>query len=96
MFLQRFSCILLILLVAASVRAQDAGGDIKPEASNAISYGFVIDNSGSFRKLLEDVIQFVGNEEGPEIGGRPSTRRRIADKRTAFAAKARKQSPAAT
>lgn len=36
------------------------------------------------------LIQFVGNEEGPEIGGKPSTRRRIADKRTAFAAKARK------
>jgi hypothetical protein len=36
------------------------------------------------------VIQFVGNEEGPEIGGRPSTRRRQADRRTAFAAKLRK------
>lgn len=36
------------------------------------------------------VLQFVGNEEGPEIGGKPSTRRRTADKRTAFAAKARK------
>ncbi|MFK7882689.1 MAG: 50S ribosomal protein L17 [Phycisphaerales bacterium] len=41
------------------------------------------------------VIQFVGNEEGPEIGGRPSTRRRQADKRTAFAAKLRKTEPAA-
>jgi large subunit ribosomal protein L17 len=37
------------------------------------------------------VIQFVGAEEGPEIGGKPSTRRRQADKRTAFAAKVRKQ-----
>jgi large subunit ribosomal protein L17 len=36
------------------------------------------------------VIQFVGAEEGPEIGGKPSTRRRTADKRTAFAAKVRK------
>lgn len=36
------------------------------------------------------VIQFVGAEEGPEVGGRPSTRRRQADKRTAFAAKVRK------
>jgi large subunit ribosomal protein L17 len=35
------------------------------------------------------VLQFVGNEEGPEIGGKPSTRRRTADKRTAFAAKVR-------
>jgi len=37
------------------------------------------------------VIQFVGAEEGPEVGGKPSTRRRTADKRTAFAAKVRKQ-----
>jgi large subunit ribosomal protein L17 len=36
------------------------------------------------------VIQFVGAEEGPEIGGKPSTRRRIADKRTAFASRVRK------
>lgn len=41
------------------------------------------------------VIQFVGNEEGPEIGGRPSTRRRQADRRTAFAAKLRKEAPKA-
>lgn len=41
------------------------------------------------------VIQFVGAEEGPEIGGKPSTRRRNADKRTAFAAKVRKDKPAA-
>jgi large subunit ribosomal protein L17 len=37
------------------------------------------------------IIQFVGAEEGPEIGGRPSTRRRIADRRTEFAAKLRKK-----
>lgn len=36
------------------------------------------------------VLQLVGSEEGPEIGGRPSIRRRTADKRTAFAAKVRK------
>lgn len=36
------------------------------------------------------VIQFVGAEEGPEIGGRPSTRRRTADRRTAYYAKLRK------
>ncbi|MCW5765361.1 MAG: 50S ribosomal protein L17 [Phycisphaeraceae bacterium] len=40
------------------------------------------------------VIQFVGAEDGPEIGGTPSTRRRIADRRTAFAAKTRKAAPA--
>ncbi len=41
------------------------------------------------------VIQFVGNEDGPEIGGKPSGRRRQADRRTAFAAKVRKAAPAA-
>jgi large subunit ribosomal protein L17 len=40
------------------------------------------------------VIQFVGAEDGPEIGGNPSTRRRIADKRTACAAKLRKDKDA--
>ncbi|MDX2114226.1 MAG: 50S ribosomal protein L17 [Planctomycetota bacterium] len=35
------------------------------------------------------VIQFVGAEEGPEIGGNLSRRRRAADKRTAFAKKIR-------
>lgn len=37
------------------------------------------------------VIQFVGAEEGPEMGGQPSTRRKTADRRTAFAAKLRKE-----
>jgi large subunit ribosomal protein L17 len=37
------------------------------------------------------VLQFVGAEDGPEIGGNPSTRRRTADKRTAFAARLRKE-----
>jgi len=40
------------------------------------------------------VLQFVGNEEGPEIGGGGSTRRKIADRRTAFYAKLRKESAA--
>jgi large subunit ribosomal protein L17 len=40
------------------------------------------------------VIQFVGAEEGPEIGGKPSTRRRQADRRTAYAAKLRKEAKA--
>lgn len=39
------------------------------------------------------VLQFVGAEEGPEIGGKPSTRRRQADRRTAYAAKLRKDKP---
>lgn len=37
------------------------------------------------------VIQFVGAEEGPEIGGNPSQRRRQADRRSAFNAKLRKE-----
>ncbi len=37
------------------------------------------------------VIQFVGAEEGPEIGGNPSRRRRQADNRTAYAARLRKE-----
>ncbi|MEO1007148.1 MAG: bL17 family ribosomal protein [Planctomycetota bacterium] len=36
------------------------------------------------------VIQFVGAEEGPEIGGNPSRRRRQADKRAAYNAQLRK------
>ena len=36
------------------------------------------------------VIQLCGEEDGPEIGGRLSHRRRIADKRTAYAANLRK------
>lgn len=36
------------------------------------------------------LIQFVGAEDGPEIGGAPSRRRRKADKRTAYAAELRK------
>jgi large subunit ribosomal protein L17 len=36
------------------------------------------------------LLQMVGQEEGPQIGGRKSTRRAIADRRTAYAAKLRK------
>ncbi|MBX3408963.1 MAG: 50S ribosomal protein L17 [Phycisphaeraceae bacterium] len=36
------------------------------------------------------LIQFVGNEEGAEIGGQVSSRRRIADRRTAYYASLRK------
>jgi large subunit ribosomal protein L17 len=37
------------------------------------------------------VLQFVGAEDGAEIGGRPSQRRRIGDNRTAFYAKLKKE-----
>lgn len=36
------------------------------------------------------LLQLVGNEDGPQVSGRKSTRRATADKRTAFAAKVRK------
>jgi large subunit ribosomal protein L17 len=37
------------------------------------------------------VLQFCGAEDGAEIGGRPSKRRQISDKRTAYYAKLRKE-----
>lgn len=61
MFSRKFSLTLLAALVfhlAISASAQEAGDP--PPKSDGISYGFVIDNSGSFRTLLEDVIQFIG------------------------------------
>ena len=41
------------------------------------------------------VLQLIGNEEGPQVKGRKSTRRTNADKRTAFAKKAREKAAAA-
>jgi large subunit ribosomal protein L17 len=41
------------------------------------------------------VLQLVGGEEGPQVKGRKSTRRTNADKRTAFAKKAKEKSAAA-
>ena len=41
------------------------------------------------------MLQLVGREEGPEIGGGTSGRRRQADRRTAFAAKFKKPQPPA-
>jgi len=61
MCLREFSFTLVILFSAAIVSAQETSPEPKPQPpGDAISYGFVIDNSGSFRKLLEDVIQFIG------------------------------------
>ncbi len=61
MCLRGFSFILVLLFSAALVSAQETSPDPKPQpSSDPISYGFVIDSSGSFRKLLEDVIQFIG------------------------------------
>jgi large subunit ribosomal protein L17 len=41
------------------------------------------------------LLQLVGTEEGPEVGGGISGRRRQADRRTAYAAKLRKDAPKA-
>lgn len=60
MCLREFSCILILLFFAASVSAQEIAEPRTQSPPDSISYGFVVDNSGSFRKLLEDVIQFIG------------------------------------
>jgi large subunit ribosomal protein L17 len=39
------------------------------------------------------ILQLVGREEGPELGGGVSRRRRQADRRTSFAAQLRKGGP---
>lgn len=41
------------------------------------------------------ILQLVGNDEGPQVKGRKSTRRSNADKRTAFAKKAKEKAAAA-
>ncbi|MEQ1764120.1 MAG: VWA domain-containing protein [Pyrinomonadaceae bacterium] len=59
--MRKFSFILVLLFSVAVASAQESSAEPKPQPpADSISYGFVIDNSGSFRKLLEDVIQFIG------------------------------------
>jgi len=60
MFLRRFSVVLVLLASVIVVSAQEGRDEAKHPPAESISYGFVIDNSGSFRKLLEDVISFIG------------------------------------
>lgn len=61
MSLRKCRLILVLLFSAAVASAQESSPEPKPPPpADSISYGFVIDNSGSFRKLLEDVIQFIG------------------------------------
>ena len=61
MYLRKFSFIFVLLIFSGVASAQQSSPDAEPQSSSdPISYGFVIDNSGSFRKLLEDVIQFIG------------------------------------
>ena len=59
--MRKFSFIFVLLIFSGVASAQQSSPDPQPQSSSdPISYGFVIDNSGSFRKLLEDVIQFIG------------------------------------
>src|SRR5688572_15622855 len=51
--------LLVLVLCIGPLPALAQKTDEPPATTEGISYGFVIDNSGSFRKLLEDVIQFV-------------------------------------
>ena len=72
MSLLRFSSILLIVTLLLNAAVPASAQDPKPATeprTEGISYGFLIDNSGSFRKILEDVIQFVGkvlDEQKPD------------------------------
>ena len=64
MFLQGFDRLpLRLFLVLALLIGPATGfsqeGAVPTAHPEGISYGFLIDNSGSFRRLLEDVIQFV-------------------------------------
>ena len=64
MSLQGFNLFLLklILTLALGIGPVSVFSQVASESvanADGISYGFVIDNSGSFRRLLEDVIQFV-------------------------------------
>jgi len=59
---RRFSLTIAALLFAAVLQAtaQEATPDNSTAVGNGISYGIVVDNSGTYRKMLEELIQFVG------------------------------------
>ena len=63
MFLRRFSVVLVLLASVIVVSAQEGRDEAKHPPAESISYGFVIDNSGSFRKLLEDDSTYGGRDE---------------------------------
>ena len=71
---RRFSIFIgvwFVLLAPTVVLSQKDNSDTKVQANNnlALSYGFVIDNSGSFRLMLENVILFTNTiikQNGPE------------------------------
>ena len=54
-----FSVVAILLAATLSFPAQQAS-DKKPAVDEGISYGIVVDNSGSYRKMLENLIQFIG------------------------------------
>ena len=65
--------------------------------------GFIADRAGRYTRIVKldkrrlgdqtdlCILQLVGKEEGPQVSGRRSNRRRTADKRTVFAADLRKK-----
>lgn len=62
MYLRKYNLALLtaaLFHLALPAAAQVANPETETK-QEGISYGIVVDNSGSFRKLLEDVIGFVG------------------------------------
>lgn len=57
---KHFGTIILILIWSAVSFGQQATPPVEPKTANApVSYGIVVDNSGSFRVLIERVIRIV-------------------------------------
>ena len=57
MIIRSLSSILAVLFVFAAALPQTQ--ELPPKAASSVSYGFVVDNSGSYRSLLERVITLV-------------------------------------
>jgi VWFA-related protein len=66
MIIRFSSSILVVLFVFAATRAQTQ--EPPPKASPSVSYGFVVDNSGSYRALLDRVITLVREVAGKNSG----------------------------
>jgi VWFA-related protein len=67
----RFIAVILLLIVGLCLPAsgQDAATTQKAGEKSAVSYGLVVDNSGSFRTLLEKVVTVTSDvveENGPD------------------------------
>ncbi len=59
MIIRSISLAIVVLFAAAAVAAQGQDQPTPKPASGGISYGFVVDNSGSYRPLLDRVITLV-------------------------------------